>query len=131
MASLVFDTGALIALERGDRDLWTALDEAASASIDVLLPVGALAQAGRGSPRQARLARALKTCQEVPLDDQTARELGTLCAKAGTDDVIDASVAVTAARALRAGAVDIFTSDRNDIAVLLAALNAQANVVEV
>ena len=131
MASLVFDTGALIALERGDRDLWMALDEAASASIDVLLPVGALAQAWRGSPGQARLARALKRCHEVPLDGQTARELGALCGKARTDDVIDASVAVTAARALQAGAVDIFTSDRSDIAVLLAALDAPANVVEV
>lgn len=131
MASLVLDTGALIALDRGNRDLWAALDESASAAIDILVPVGALAQAWRDGSSQARLARALKKCHEVPLDGQTARELGALCGKARTNDVIDASVAVTAARAFRAGTVDVLTSDRDDIALLLAVLNAPANVVEV
>ena len=104
MASLVLNAGALIALDRGDRGLWSRLAAAQRDGRVVLVPVGALAQAWRGSPRQAGLARALKQCQEVPLDSLTARELGELCGRTRTDDVIDASVAVTAARAARAGA---------------------------
>ena len=67
----------------------------------------------------------------MPLDGHTARELGELCGRTNTDDVIDASVAVTVARTARHGPVNVLTSDRSDIAVLLAALNAPANVVEV
>ena len=131
MASFVLDTGALIALDRGSRLLWTALDEAALASVDILVPAGALAQAWRGGPQQARLNRALKKCHEVPLDGQIAREIGELCGKAHTDDVVDASVAITAARAAQRGQVDVLTSDRADVAPLLAALNVPANLVEV
>ena len=131
MASLVLDTGALIALDRGDRGLWARLAAAKHDCRVVLVPVGALAQAWRGSPRQAGLARALKQCQEVPLDSLTARELGELCGRTRTDDVIDASVAVTAARAARAGAVDVLTSDRDDISALLATLDVRANLIVV
>ena len=131
MASLVLDAGALIALDRGDRGLWSILAAAQRDGRVVLVPVGALAQAWRGSPRQADLARALKRCHEVQFDGPTARELGELCGRTRTDDVIDASVAVTAARAARAGTVDVLTSDRDDISALLAALNARANLIVV
>ena len=131
MFAFVFDTGALIALERGDRQVWATLNNAASASDAVLVPAGALAQAWRGGSRQARLARALNRCRDVPLDGQTARELGVLCGKTGTSDVIDASVAVASAHASRYGPVDVLTSDGDDIRVLLAALNAPVRVVDV
>lgn len=129
--ALVLDTGALIALDRGDDRTWAALRAAARGSQAVQVPVGALAQAWRSGPRQARLARALKKCDETALDGQTARELGELCGRSGTDDVIDASVAVAAARASRLGPVSVLTSDRADIVLLLAALNAAADVVDV
>ena len=67
----------------------------------------------------------------MPLDGHTARELGELCGVTNTDDVIDASVAVTAARTARHGPVNVLTSDRADIARLLAALNARATVIKV
>ena len=130
MTTLVLDAGALVALARGDTYL-AALRAAGRSSSAVKIPVGALAQAWRGGPRQALLARALKGCDEVPLDGATARQLGELCGNTRTKDVIDASVAVTAARAARRGAVDVLTSDRGDIESLLAALNAPANVVDV
>ena len=131
MTTLVLDAGALVALARGDTRTWAALRAAGRSSSAVKIPVGALAQAWRGGPRQALLARALKDCDEVPLDGATARQLGELCGNTRTKDVIDASVAVTAARAARRGAVDVLTSDRGDIESLLAALNAPANVVDV
>lgn len=131
MATLVLDAGALIALDRGDRNLWARLDAARRSSQVVLVPVGALAQAWRAGPRQARLARALDRCDETPLDGLTARQAGELCGRSGTADVVDASVAVAAAKATRHGAVEVLTSDRGDIAVLLAALNVSADVVDV
>ncbi len=60
---------------------------------------------------RARLARALKEYDEIPLNGRTARQVGELCGQTGTNDVIDASVAITAARAARHGAVDVLTSD--------------------
>ncbi len=131
MTMLVLDTGALIALDRGDGHTWALLRTATQEAQAIQVPVGALAQAWRGGPRQARLARALKECDEIPLNGRTARQVGELCGKTLTNDVIDASVAVTAARAARHGAVDVLTSDRADIVPLLAALNASAYVVDV
>ena len=130
MTTFVLDTGALIALERGDRRLWTRLYTADQPS-DVKVPTGAIAQAWRGSSRQAPLARALKLSDEVPLDSQIARDAGVLCGQTGTADVIDASVAVTASEAARRGDVGVVTSDRSDIAPLLAALGANARIVDV
>ena len=130
MTTFVLDTGALIALEHGDRRLWARLYTAEHPS-DVRVPTGAIAQAWRGGPRQAPLARALKLSDEVPLDGQIAREAGALCGQTGTDDVIDASVAVTAARASRQQDVRIVTSDRGDITPLLAALGVGARIVDV
>ena len=130
MTTFVLDTGALIALEHGDRRLWARLYTADRPS-DVRVPTGAIAQAWRGGPRQAPLARALKLSDEVPLDGQIAREAGALCGQTGTDDVVDASVAVTAAQVSPQGDVRIVTSDRNDIATLIAALGAGARIVDV
>lgn len=67
----------------------------------------------------------------MPLDGAVARELGVLCGKSQTSDVIDASVAVAAARAKPIGPVVVLTSDRADIALLLRALDAPATVVDI
>ncbi|MEZ5133635.1 MAG: hypothetical protein R2699_00870 [Acidimicrobiales bacterium] len=56
---LVLDAGALIALERNDRRMWARLGAAAEATVDIVVPVGALAQVWRGTPNQARLSQAL------------------------------------------------------------------------
>ena len=130
MTTLVLDTGALIALDRGDRQIWADLFSAHGAA-PVQVPTGVVAQAWRDGTRQARLSQAIKMCDEVPLDGQIAREAGTLCGQTGTTDVVDASVAVTAARAARQADVGVVTSDPGDIAPLLDALGASARIVEV
>lgn len=61
---------------------------------------------------------------EVPLDGTMARLAGAVCGLAGTSDVIDATVAVTAASFGPDAAVTIATSDEADLAVLLACLRA-------
>ncbi|MCA1843024.1 MAG: PIN domain nuclease [Actinobacteria bacterium] len=114
---IVFDTGALLALERNDRRLWVRLDEAIRADIPVLVPLGALAQAWRGGPRQARLARAISDLEPASFDE-VAPAAGELCGKAGTSDVIDASVALVAARP---PVTHLYTSDPDDLRHLVGA----------
>lgn len=60
-----------------------------------------------------------------------ARACGRLCARTGTSDVIDASVAVTAAELARYEHTVVATSDPGDITELTAALNAQVRVQRV
>jgi predicted nucleic acid-binding protein len=116
VAGATLDTGALIAIERGDRRLQALLDEAAAAGAELAVPAGVVAQAWRGSNRQARLARflALAAVTVVPLDDLHARAAGVLCGRAGTADVIDASVVICA----RARDHAVLTGDPDDLAAL-------------
>jgi predicted nucleic acid-binding protein len=116
MVGATLDTGALIAIERGDRRLQALLDEAATAGAELAVPAGVVGQAWRGSSRQVRLARflALATVTIVPLDNLQARAAGALCGRAGTVDVIDASVVICA----RARDHGVVTGDRDDLAAL-------------
>ncbi len=131
MTALVLDAGALIALDRNDRGAWAMLRVAADDATTVLVPAGVIAQAWRNGRRQALLSRALSHCDEVPLDGVVARAAGLLCGRAGTADVIDASVAITAAGVARHGDVAIITSDPDDIRRLLSVLDVAARVVHV
>lgn len=74
MPGVTLDAGALIAIERGAPRMQALLDEAAASGAEVAVPAGAVAQAWRGSPRQARLGRALRldVVTVVPLDDGMA-----------------------------------------------------------
>jgi predicted nucleic acid-binding protein len=113
---IVLDSGALIALERNDRNLWAALKLSASRSADVLVPSTALAQVWRGTPAQARLAKALRYCVIASFDAVT-RAVGELCGRARTADICDAHVAIIAATR---GDV-LYTSDPRDMRKLIAA----------
>ena len=129
MTALVLDAGALIALDRNDRTAWAMLRIAADDGSTVRVPAGAIAQAWRDGNRQALLSRALAHCDEVPLDGLMARAAGLLCGRAATADVIDASVAVTAAGIARHNTVAIVTSDVGDMRRLLSILDSSARVV--
>ena len=98
MADLVLDAGVLIAAERGQRSVWRFLANCFLKEDEPIVPAGALAQAWRGGPRQARLVRLLESCAIADMDEQMARATGALCGKAGTADVVDASVVMTAVR---------------------------------
>ncbi len=116
----VLDAGALIALDRGDRETWALITDAARGGFRPAVPAPVIAQAWRGGARQARLARALSGTEQVPADGVMGHRAGALLAKAGTDDVLDALVVLVAAD--RPG-WEILTSDPDDIHHLLAALN--------
>ena len=130
--TIVLDAGALIALDRGDRDTWSRLRTAFQNGDRVRAPAGVIGQARRDPNRQVLLSRALKQCDEVPLDGSSARASGRLCGHTDTADVIDASVAITVANSINRGAeVVLLTSDGRDLQTLLSALNANARIVEV
>ena len=95
------------------RRMQALLDEASVAGLSLAVPAGVLAQAWRGGPLQALLARFLRLpmVEVVPLDEQAARAAGVLCGQAGSEDVIDASVVVCAL--LRHDVV--VTSDPDDL----------------
>jgi hypothetical protein len=120
----VFDAGALIALERGDREMWVRLKQRGHDGALALVPTTALAQVWRGRPGQARLSLALAHCELAPFDS-LARDVGVLCGKTGTVDVCDAHVALVAA----ARADLLYTSDPLDLRRLLVALDADVAII--
>jgi predicted nucleic acid-binding protein len=114
LKGLTLDTGALIALERGDERVRALLQRAgADPGTTVQIPAGVLAQVFRDPRRQTRLMRLLKHAHTnvVPFDDATARVVGLMLGLRRGSDVIDASV-VMCARRHRQGVV---TSDPDDL----------------
>ena len=130
MPTFVLDAGALIALDRGDRDLMSTLQAAFENGHEVQAPAGAIGQAWRDPNRHALLSRVLKRCEEGALDGSTARSSGQLCGQTGTSDVIDASVAV-ADSSHHGSKVTLLTSDPEDLRNLLSALRSDARIVKV
>ncbi len=126
MASLILDSGALIAIERGDRRIGAVLLEAARAGVDAVTSSACVAEVWRDPARQARLTRALTGTIEVPVDPPGARRCGELLAIAKTSDIADAAVALLA----NAGDA-ILTSDPGDIEHLVRARGVNARVERV
>lgn len=115
--SLVLDAGALIAVERGDRATGALIEVARRQRRGLVVPAGVVAQVWRGGGgRQVRLSRLLAVRELVvePLTDAGARAAGVLCGAAGTADVVDASVVLTARR----HRATVVSSDRGDLEVL-------------
>ncbi len=118
--SVTLDTGALIALDRGDGRLLALLDRVSQRQQRLVIPAGVVAQAWR-SPRQARLARLLRSrdVDIVALDGSAARAVGVLLGKSGTDDTVDGHVVVVA---LSTGS-SVISSDPDDLRHLDARLD--------
>ena len=132
MSTFVLDAGALIAVDRGDRDVLAMLHSAFENGYSVLAPAGVIGQVWRDSNRQVVLARTLKRCDEVPLDGSMARVAGQLCGRTGTSDVIDASVAVVASSSASPGnEIVVLTSDTGDMRVLFSEVRAGARIIGV
>lgn len=113
-AGLTLDTGALIAVERGDRRVTLLLEDTVRQGSAVHVPAGVVAQAWRGGSRQSLLARVVFSRQVavIDLDLETARAVGTLCGISGQSDIVATHVAWHAARQGHR----VVTSDPDDIA---------------
>lgn len=110
---LTLDTGALLALERGDPRVRAMLRRALDLSVAIAVPAGVVAQAWRGGPRQASVARLLAdpNVEIPPLDDLTARAVGLLCGRSGHADIVDVHVVLHA----REHGYTVATSDSSDL----------------
>lgn len=124
MNRTILDAGALIALERNDRAMWSAIKLAALAGEDVVVPTTVLAQVWRGKASQALLAKALQHCV-LESFDRVAKQVGELCGKTGTHDICDAHVAIVATAVGDA----LFTSDPKDLRRLVAACGRAVPVI--
>jgi predicted nucleic acid-binding protein len=122
MSFVVFDSGALIAIERGSRRLQALLERIEARGTTVLIPAGVVAQVWRNGARQVRVAKLLAATETevVTLDDVRARAAGVLLGAAGRDDVIDASVVLCARE--HGMQVPVVTSDAADLRLLDAKL---------
>ncbi len=111
--AIVLDAGALIAFERGDARMRALVREALKAGVRLVIPAGVLGQVWRGDARQAPLRALVKgpTTIVPGLDQVLAEAAGVLCGRAGTSDVIDASVVLVARRERSV----VATSDVDDL----------------
>jgi predicted nucleic acid-binding protein len=108
--NVVYDAGALIAAERGDPKLWTYHRARLERGEAPWTTAPVVAQVSR-SPNQARLRLLLGGCHIAAFDPGQAHAVGALLARAGTADVVDAHVVVTAA----ARAATVLSSDTRDV----------------
>lgn len=125
MKGLTLDTGALIALERGEKRIMALLDRTMAVSGAVIhIPAGVLAQAFRDGSRQTYLRRLIKKPQTrvVALDEQTAYVVGLLLGLRRASDVVDASVVVCALRYRQ----PVVTGDPEDLRRLDASVKLHA-----
>ncbi|GAB4199134.1 MAG: hypothetical protein OHK0013_09010 [Sandaracinaceae bacterium] len=125
--SLILDAGALLALERGDREVLAMLKSELALGRVPRTHGGVVGQVWRGGTgKGARLAQVLPGLRILPLDEALGRRAGLLLARARTSDVVDAALVL-----LAVDGDTILTSDPEDLAKLAAAADLHVDVVRV
>lgn len=122
----MLDAGALVAVDRDDRDVHARLKAAQQHGLDLRTTGIILAQVWRDRRgRQARLSRILAAVDVRPVDEQLGREAGILIGLAGTSDPMDATIVLVS----DTGDI-VLTSDPLDISHLAATAGKEIRVVE-
>lgn len=121
---VTYDTGALIAADRGERRLWARHRALLARRTVPTVPAPVVAQSWRGGSRQAQLARLLNGCDVEVLNDGRARAVGSLAARAGTSDVVDACVVEGAIRRRDL----VLSSDEDDLGAIAAAAGRRLEI---
>ncbi|MGH3851978.1 MAG: hypothetical protein ACRDR6_00450 [Pseudonocardiaceae bacterium] len=127
MVGVTYDTGALIAADRNDRRMWALHAGLLAEEIAPVVPAPVLAQAWRGGPRQANVARLLAMCDVEWMTEDQARAVGVLAGHSGLDDIVDVTVVEGAAR--RGDAV--VTSNRKHIDQVAQAAGVTIRIADV
>ena len=123
--SLVLDAGALIGVERADRDTIALIKQELLHGRPPVTHGGIVGQVWRGgSGRQTNLARLLPALDIAPLDEALGRRAGVLLRKAVLDDVLDAALVL-----LAADGDLLLTSDSDDLAPLAHAAGLHIEIV--
>lgn len=121
---IAYDTGALVAAERGERRIWARHRALLMMRVIPVVPAPVVAQAWRGSSRQALLARLLAGCDIEALIDERARAAGTLAGRANIADVVDACVVEGALRRRDT----VISSDEADLQAIASAAGRHLEV---
>jgi hypothetical protein len=124
VTGLVLDAGALVALERGDREVHKDIQDALRVGNPVRTNANVVAQVWRNGARQARLAKALRQVTIDPITEEDGYRAGQLLGATHTKDVVDATVALRARSGDR-----VYTSDPGDLDTLCKATCFNAVVI--
>ena len=124
---LVLDAGALVAVERLDREVIALIKRERLAGRAPVTHGGIVAQVWRGGAgRQATLAKLLPGLEIVAIGADLGRRVGVLLGRTKTSDVLDAAVAL-----LATDGDEILTSDPKDLRPLVKATGAHVDVIRV
>lgn len=125
--TLVLDAGALIGIERSDRDVVALVKGERLAGRTPLTHGGVVGQVWRGGAgRQAVLSRLLPGIEIAALDDRLGRIAGVMLGRSGSTDVVDAAVV-----ALCRDGDTVLTSDPGDLVALARAAGVHVDIVSV
>ena len=124
--NLVLDAGALIGIDRDDRRTAGLIEMGRRSAAALVTTAPVVAQAWRGSAKQARLARLLAMLDVRGVHLADARKAGELLAATGTSDVVDALLAL-----LAVPGDQLLTSDPVDLRVLIEARGTPTTVVAI
>jgi hypothetical protein len=119
----VLDAGALVAIDRRDREVGAQLRVLQQQGTPLRASAAVVGQVWRDGRKQANLARVLAGVATEALGRDDGKRIGELLARAGSADVVDAHVAL-----LVAPADIVLTSDPDDIRALLQARGVPAHV---
>lgn len=110
---LILDSGAVIALSRGDQRARAFLTRALELNLEIEIPVVVAAETLRGNRRDAPVHRILKAVGKVPdTRERHGRIAGRLLGTTGSSNTVDALVV---AQAIGAGGAQILTGDPEDL----------------
>jgi hypothetical protein len=121
---ITYDTGALIAADRGERRMWVRHRSLLALREVPTVPAPVVAQSWRGGGRQPLLARLLTGCHVEALDDGQARSVGSLAARAASTDIVDVCVVEGALRRRDL----VVSSDEDDLQAIAHAANRRLEV---
>lgn len=124
--SVLYDAGVLVAAERNDRRTWADHRVRLELGFVPVTTAPVVAQVSR-SPRQVQLRRLLRGCEVTSFRVDQSHDVGSLLARAGTTDVVDAHLVIIAAER----ELTIHTSDPGDIRKLANHLPTQVHVHKV
>ncbi len=127
MNGVTYDTGALIAADRNDRRMWALHAGFLALEVSPTVPTPVLAEAWRGGPCHASLARLLALCETEVLSDEQARAVGLLAGKSGHDDFVDVTVVEGAIRRHDG----IVTSNHSHILKITDAVRAKITIEQI
>jgi hypothetical protein len=98
MGGVTYDTGALVAAERNNRQMWALHAGYLAEEVIPTVPAPVLAEAWRSGSRQASLSRFLRMCDTEPMGEGQAKNVGVLAGRSDHDDIADVCVVEGAVR---------------------------------